>query len=778
MPTINETSLWETDIPLIARLDKVEGGKAGLVNIQTSKLANRTAYLKGELEAYNALIKSGELPFTSEAEAQAAIVQGRIPEGALFSVRSEDARVWAEEFTNAGGQAVATGKKILDGQSFTVTIFPTENDPDGTITGISATFTGQTFRVVFHDDGGREVLYRNDNGTPTPLSETVGKAAVDAVAQSVKNITPLNNTSRFYETGVEGTEYERVKDEDIKVDKEKNMTECLREGVRMFFVPVWSEKLTGEELEISGVKIDPNGIPPAILAENLTGLAKASRFLDPDVFREGGEFASVKDEDIKLDKDNNILECIRDGRRVFFIPVAADDMVTKTFTLDGASRLINPDLFSPGGEMEAWAAYDDIRYDKDGNILSYILAGKQHHLIPHHFDEINADAITVDGVNLNLLLANKGDSRIPYAQVKDGKSQIFILDTVSGEQVQVTDGTASEYAPVVDGSGLISWQSDRDMTVPGGRFFLDENDTIRPLISRDVLCGWGDSFMENPVFMSTIHQLTGLTAYNFGKSGIRSTAVSARQGGSPFLCAPVNGIIPSGGSVNLIPNLPGPAASASNGTMSGIKCRLAGVDGVFNWTGTQAIFVRDGEGAPVEVSDLSPLYVYPVTTSTVKNSVAAGTLYEQHNEAIQILTFGRNNTASWQEVLRDAQKIVASLKPKGKRFVICPQFTRGDEIKGTEGWQRIHAINAAFKNYWPGNYCEIDGVDLLQNFKNHFNPENETDVKNIADDTTPSSLKYDTLHPSQVLMNGALYIGAEVNARFVYQFMKMKGWVK
>ncbi|HIH9464312.1 TPA: right-handed parallel beta-helix repeat-containing protein, partial [Klebsiella variicola subsp. variicola] len=90
MPTINETSLWETDIPLIARLDKVEGGKAGLVNVQTSKLANRTAYLKGELEAYNALIKSGELPFTSEAEAQAAIVQGRIPEGALFSVRSED----------------------------------------------------------------------------------------------------------------------------------------------------------------------------------------------------------------------------------------------------------------------------------------------------------------------------------------------------------------------------------------------------------------------------------------------------------------------------------------------------------------------------------------------------------------------------------------------------------------------------------------------------------------------------------------------------------------
>ncbi|VED90876.1 Uncharacterised protein [Klebsiella pneumoniae] len=105
--------------------------------------------------------------------------------------------------------------------------------------------------------------------------------------------------------------------------------------------------------------------------------------------------------------------------------------------------------------------------------------------------------------------------------------------------------------------------------------------------------GWGDSFMENPVFMNTLHALTGLPAYNFGKSGLRSTAVAARQGGDPFYCMPVDGVIPASGTVNLIPNVPGPHASASNGAMASIKCQLAGVDGTFNWDGMQASFTRD-----------------------------------------------------------------------------------------------------------------------------------------------------------------------------------------
>ncbi|MCV5289944.1 hypothetical protein OFB97_31925, partial [Escherichia coli] len=83
----------------------------------------------------------------------------------------------------------------------------------------------------------------------------------------------------------------------------------------------------------------------------------------------------------------------------------------------------------------------------------------------------------------------------------------------------------------INDAGLLTWDSDRDSTVIAGKFFQADTGDIYPLISRTVIAGWGDSFMEQPVKMNTLHSLTGLATYNFGKSGLRSTAVAARQGG-------------------------------------------------------------------------------------------------------------------------------------------------------------------------------------------------------------------------------------------------------
>ncbi len=87
MPDIIETGRWSEKIPLISRSDRVEGGRSGLVNIQTEILADRTQYLRKQLDETNGLLKSGELPFSGEADAVAAIAAGKIPEGALFSIR-------------------------------------------------------------------------------------------------------------------------------------------------------------------------------------------------------------------------------------------------------------------------------------------------------------------------------------------------------------------------------------------------------------------------------------------------------------------------------------------------------------------------------------------------------------------------------------------------------------------------------------------------------------------------------------------------------------------
>ncbi|HBV3691572.1 TPA: hypothetical protein MDV35_000001, partial [Klebsiella pneumoniae] len=87
MSKISETPRWENEIHALTRGEKVEGGRGGAANIQASQLGNRTAFLKNELDALGTLIKSGDMPFASEEAAAAAINEGKIPDGAVFSVR-------------------------------------------------------------------------------------------------------------------------------------------------------------------------------------------------------------------------------------------------------------------------------------------------------------------------------------------------------------------------------------------------------------------------------------------------------------------------------------------------------------------------------------------------------------------------------------------------------------------------------------------------------------------------------------------------------------------
>ncbi|HCD3122762.1 TPA: hypothetical protein NBM68_005070, partial [Klebsiella pneumoniae] len=509
---------------------------------------------------------------------------------------------------------------------------------------------GSYFYVRSTDDSALAVEYRNVSGTAQPTGRKMpSQDLLNQLTESLGFLLPLADTTRFFKAGVTGTPYEAINAEDIFIDAENNLQYWINDGVRQYFLPVRVPTLEADTVLVDGIAVDPAAIPPAVLATNLLGLAQSSKFLDPEAFQ-------------------------------------------------------------PGGAYEGWEGYDNIWLDKSGNIQGYTRDGASYLLLPLSVPELSAKKIRLDGEDLRDVIARRTETRLPFTEMVDGKSQIMLLNNQTGQLSQVTDGTANETDPVVDGGGVLSWTSDRDSSVPGGKFYLAESGKIHPVISRRVLAGWGDSFMENPVFMNTLHALTGLPAYNFGKSGIRSTAVAARQGGEPFYCMPVDGVIPASGTVNLIPNVPGPHASASNGAMAAIKCQLAGVDGTFNWDGLQASFTRDTEGSETAVSILTPLFVYPYTTADVVGSTPAGTLYPEHDEAILILTCGRNNTTSASEVVNNVKNIVSYLKPVGALPCICPQFTRGDETRGSAGYQRIHAINAGLKAAFPEYYCEIDGV--------------------------------------------------------------------
>ncbi|MDG4811644.1 hypothetical protein P8629_01365, partial [Hydrogenovibrio sp. 3SP14C1] len=67
MANLPETAQWEAGVYQLETTDPVEGGPNGIDNEQAKQLANRTAFLKGQLEA-----KTGQATETTAGIAEVA----------------------------------------------------------------------------------------------------------------------------------------------------------------------------------------------------------------------------------------------------------------------------------------------------------------------------------------------------------------------------------------------------------------------------------------------------------------------------------------------------------------------------------------------------------------------------------------------------------------------------------------------------------------------------------------------------------------------------------
>ncbi|SYS89325.1 CotH kinase family protein [Klebsiella pneumoniae] len=117
---ITEKLQWEDSITLLTRQQKVEGGQDGAANIQAKELANRTAWLKSQLES------------------------------------------------------------IPDYKEYT--FYPTEDDPDGTISGLTGTPAGKLFRVAMQDSGNAKVIfnyYLNDDGVARFINDMMNARGIN-----------------------------------------------------------------------------------------------------------------------------------------------------------------------------------------------------------------------------------------------------------------------------------------------------------------------------------------------------------------------------------------------------------------------------------------------------------------------------------------------------------------------------------------------------------------------------------------------------------------------
>ncbi|GEM_PF-1703192 len=183
MTSISEKAGWD-DIYQIKRSDRVEGGRNGVANAQAEQLAGRTLYLKQQFESFTGLLESGEMPYASEDEVIAQIQAGKINDGDVFSVRSANPLYWVEEFTCVGGVPVARGKYLPSSIAFEPVVKLGDNDPDGTITGLSITTAGQFFRVTIQNDEYIAwKLYRNTGSGAELWAEVINKAYADLSLQ-------------------------------------------------------------------------------------------------------------------------------------------------------------------------------------------------------------------------------------------------------------------------------------------------------------------------------------------------------------------------------------------------------------------------------------------------------------------------------------------------------------------------------------------------------------------------------------------------------------------
>ncbi|MFP9430669.1 hypothetical protein ACJ9N4_10345 [Enterobacter sp. LM3] len=299
------------------------------------------------------------------------------------------------------------------------------------------------------------------------------------------------------------------------------------------------------------------------------------------------------------------------------------------------------------------------------------------------------------------------------------------------------------------------------------------------LITKPNISLWGHSFFgNNQTFSAKLIEETGCRVFNFGLSGATSESIALRNGAYFINYAPADGVINPAIKNPLTPNVPGPLSLWRNASADWfhLPCKIAGQSGVLDWDGKTVTFTGYHGSTAAFLKEPVPLYVYPMTTVATAN-VTGHTIYPEHPESIYLLWLGRNNSTQPEEIMRDAKAIVGRMTKGNNRFVILPEFPGDYEPKGTKGAEEIALINSSYKEAFPENYCEIDGIDLLQNFLNHHNPQSQQDLADIKAGLTPSSLRLDELHPSITKKDGALYAGTEVNAEFVAKFLKYKGWV-
>lgn len=343
------------------------------------------------------------------------------------------------------------------------------------------------------------------------------------------------------------------------------------------------------------------------------------------------------------------------------------------------------------------------------------------------------------------------DGKLNLGNFKDVVGHIIALEAKS---FQDRNDRSGNMLSMVDADNAIALAIESDGSpIFKGRNILKELDAIKSgaannkwiTPSKDLIT-WGDSMSENNWQRILRELMPDRSIISGGVGGQKSGQIARRQGGVAPMVTIANNTIPASGGVSVSVDVP----FMFNAQV--VYGRLYGVNGTLSYVNSVLTFTRSQPGVAVQIDEVTPFILDQS---------------EGYDFRTTVFWAGNNDDKAGfrPQIDGNVTRMVDFLKPQEKRFFVIGMAIAdySDRLKGTPYYSDTMALHQKWRERWPDNFIDITAV-----LQRHYDPNNPTDVQNLLDGCTPSSLRVDNIH-----LNDA---GWRIVANHIYELLKQRGW--
>ena len=350
---------------------------------------------------------------------------------------------------------------------------------------------------------------------------------------------------------------------------------------------------------------------------------------------------------------------------------------------------------------------------------------------------------------LGLDLSN--DGKLNIGNFKDVVGHILALEAKSFQDRNDRSGNMLSITDLSDALAL-AIENDGSLTVKG-RNILKELDAIQSGASNNKwitpskqIIGFGDSMSENTWQRILRELMPDRNIISGGVGGQKSGQIARRQGGVAPMITIANNTIPASGGVSVLVDVPFMYnAQVVYGRLYGVRGALSHVNGALTFT-------RSRPGVAVQIDEVTPFILDQ----------------DDGYDFSTVIFWAGNNDFQPEfrpQIDGNVIRMVDFLKTQEKRFFVIGMAIAdySDRHKGTPYYSDIMALHQKWRERWPDNFIDITPV-----LQRHYDPNNPTDVQNLKNGCTPSSLRVDAIH-----LNDA---GNRIVANHIHDLLIQRGW--